>query len=166
MKLAARLTPFLPAGKRLWLSGSILPGRGTALGLHQHKSDASHPTSTPELVHPTLHLEKETAMAVLAVLRNSVPFSSPSAILQTATFCLNPRNFASQWAAQSKWSNSGRHSPNHSLELGPNASYSAPWERLFKALERNCHNVQSWWDTLFFSGLGTWSISALSSILQ
>ena len=96
VKLAARPTPFLPAGKQPWLPGSVLPGCGTALGLHPHKSDASHLTLAPEPVHPTVQLEKETATVVLAVLINSGPFSSPSHVLQMAIFRLNPRNFAAR----------------------------------------------------------------------
>lgn len=95
VKLAARLTPLLPAGKQPWLPSSVLPGCGTDPGLHQYKSDASHLTSAPEPVHPTIQLEKETAMVVLAVLINCGLFSPPGRILQMAVFHPNPRNFAS-----------------------------------------------------------------------
>lgn len=54
VKLAARLPPFLPAGKQLWLPGSVVPGSAKAPGLHQPRGEhAPNQAFTFCLVFPT-----------------------------------------------------------------------------------------------------------------
>lgn len=167
LKLAARLTPFLPAGKQPWLPGSVLPGCGTALGPHQHKSDASHLTSLGTSTTPPHRPAGEgDSYGGISCPHKQWAVLSSKSHSPDGHFSSEPKKLWFSWDAQSKWSNSAKYIPDHSLELIPNASYSAPWEMLFKALERNCHNAQSQWDGPFFSGLGTLGISVLSSIPQ